>query len=199
MSSCKYNSDLYAIDDYNRRVKYQKLLLLSLTNDLLKWTVQVTTVSVTDRMVYSSPLYGSSSFCVECRGLLIFAYVKHKGTPPIQNKQSELISDDFSKDLQAAVKTLTETIYTNEIYEIEKLVGTQNGRKEKLQFIDLEKIKELVEDTYQDWVDNESEICAKLIAKIIYSYRRKEEPYKAWLEKFNDVELVIEELEKLKG
>jgi hypothetical protein len=196
----KYYSDLYPIEDFNRRTKYQKLLILSLNNDLLKWTVKITTgPSISDRTTYFSPLYGTSSFCVECRGSINLAFVIHKGAAPITNRPSELISDNFTKDLETAAKTLIETIYTPEIYEIEKLVGTQNGRKEKLQFIDLEKIKELIEDTYQDWINNESDICAKLIAKIIYSYRRKEEPYKSWLEKFNDVELVIEELEKLKG
>lgn len=190
----RYYNDLHEIEDVYRKAKYHNLIMSSLNNDLSKWTEELST----SKTIYNSPWYNESRFSVEIRFTTIFVYVTHK-TPIIKDRNSELISDNFPKDLEAAVKNLRENIFTPEIYELEKLVGTQNGRKEKLESIELEKIKEFIEDTYQDWITNDSEICAKLIAKIIYSYRRKEEISKLWLDKFKDISFIINEIEKLKN
>ena len=190
----KYYTDLYEIEDAYRKMKYHSLILTSLNADLSKWTEEL----LPSKTIYNSTWYNDSKFSVEIRGYSLFAYVTHK-TPAIKDRYSELISDDFTKDLDLAIKKLRENVYTPEIHEIEKLVGNQNGRKEKLESIELDKIKEFIEETYQDWLTNDSEICAKLIAKIIYSYRRKEEISKFWLQKFKDITLVMNELEKLKN
>lgn len=190
----RFYSNLYEMEDTYRVKKYYSLLLASLQNDLSKWSEDLRS----DKTIYESPKYNNSNFIVEFRSSYSFAYVYHYGTPPISGRQSELISENFSSDLKNAVTKLRESIYTSEIYEIEKQVGTQNGRKEKLQFLEIEQIKDLIEDTYQDWVKDESELSAKLIAKILYSYRRKEEIYNLWLDKFGKIEIINNELKKLK-
>lgn len=191
----RFYSDLYEMEDTYRAKKYYSLLLASLQNDLSKWSETLKS----DKTIYESPKYNNSKFVIEFRSNCSFAYIYHIGTlTPIAGRQSELISENFSSDLKNAATKLRESIYTSEIYEIEKQVGTQNGRKEKLQFLELEQVKDLIEDTYQDWLKDESEISAKLIAKILYSYRRKEEIYNLWLDKFGKIEIINNELKKLK-
>jgi hypothetical protein len=46
-------------------------------------------------------------------------------------------------------------------------------------------------------VNNQSEINAKMIAKIIYAYHNKEELFNLWKEKFQNILLVNNELKKL--
>lgn len=190
----KYYTDLFEIDDMYRRSKYYQLLLGSLKSDLTKWSEKVTD----GKSMYISPDYSGAKFVIECRPFGNFAYVKHT-TPPIKDHPAELISDDFSSDLKTEFKKLRETVFTTDIYEIEKLIGNQYNRKEKLEFLEIEQLKEMIEETYQDWLSDESENSAKLIAKIIYSYRRKEEVYNLWMDKFSSVDLVVNKLKELKG
>jgi hypothetical protein len=188
-----YYSNLFDISDTYREKKYKSLLLSSLQNDMRKWTEKIKG-SVT---FYYSPNYNGVFFTIEIRQYVTFAYVTHTN-PVILGHTSELISDNFSKELQNAVDTLRENIYTPEIYEIEKLVGTQHDRKEKLEALEIEQLKPIVEDSYQDWLKDPNEQTAEWIAKIIYSYRKKEDFYNLWMEKFGDIELVNNELKKLK-
>jgi hypothetical protein len=190
----KYYGYLYEMEDTFRNKKYYSLLLASLQNDISKWSEFL----ASDKTKYQSPKYNNSVFIIEVRSSSIFAYVYHNGTPPIFGRQAELISDNFPSELSTMINKLRESIYTPEIYEIEKIVGPTNNRKEKLQFLDIEQIKLLVEETYQDWLKEETVINAKFIAKILYSYRRKEEIYKLWLDKFAGIELIDNELKKLK-
>lgn len=190
----KYYNDLFEIDDSYRRNKYYQLLMNSLKNDLNKWTEKVND----SKTIYISPDYSGANFIIECRTYGIFAYIKHSN-PPIKDHPAELISDDFSSDLKSELKKLRETIFTPDIYEIEKLIGNQHNRKEKLEFLEIEQLKQLIEDTYQDWLEDNSLVSAKLIAKLIYSYRNKEEINNFWLEKFKDYDLIMQELKILKG
>jgi hypothetical protein len=193
MAINKYYSNLYEMEDPYRRNKYLSLLLSSLQNDLSKWTENINT-----RIKYFSPNYGDSSFVIEIMNQTTIAYVMHK-TPPKPDHTSELISDSFGKELSVAVQKLRESIYTPEIYELEKFIGNQHSRKEKLDALDLEQHKEIIDDTYNDWLSSQNEITARMIAKIIYSYRKNEEKYNLWLEKFNEYELIMSELNKIKG
>ena len=193
----KYYSDLYIIDDIYRKLKYEKILLSSLSNDMNKWTGQmVTSGNAWKPIRYTSPNYNGSEFIIEVftSGHMI-AYIYHQ-TKPTQGYGSELISDNFSIDVKNAVKTLRENIYTPEIYEIEKLIGNKNDRKEKLENLE---VIDLIDDTLQDWTNDNSENSAKLIAKLIYSYRRNEDIYKMWTDKFDEYELIMNELKNLKG
>ena len=190
----KYYNDLFEIDDSYRRNKYYQLLMNSLKNDLNKWTEKVND----SKTIYISPDYSGANFIIECRTYGNFAYIKHSN-PPIKDHPAELISDDFSSDLKSELKKLRETIFTPDIYEIEKLIGNQHNRKEKLEFLEIEQLKQLIEDTYQDWLEDNSLVSAKLIAKLIYSYRNKEEINNFWLEKFKDYDLIMQELKILKG
>lgn len=190
----KYYSDLFEIDDSYRKNKYYQLLMNSLKSDLNKWTEKVSD----SKTIYISPDYSGSNFIIECRTYGNFAYIKHSN-PPLKDHPAELISDDFSSELKSELKKLRETIFTPDIYEIEKLIGNQFNRKEKLEFLEIEQLKEMIEDTYQDWLEDKSLINAKLIAKLIYSYRKKEEINNSWLEKFKDCDLIMQELNILKG
>lgn len=190
----RFYSNLYEMEDTYRNKKYYSLLISSLQNDLPKWTESLGTL----KTIYTSPKYNGAEFCIEFRSSYHFAYISHKTPPPIADRYSELISESFPSELNALAIKLRESVYTPEIYEIEKLVGNQNSRKEKLEFLEIEQIKDLIEDTYQDWVKDESELSAKLIAKILYSYRRKEEIYNLWLDKFSKIEIINNELKKLK-
>lgn len=189
----KYYRNLYEIDDYYRKNKYYKLLLSSLKNDMSKWSE---TVSIDDTK-YQSPDYNGSNFIIEIRLYSKFAYVIHKN-PPIKDRNSEIISDDFDSDLKKALQTLRENIFTPEIYDIEKMIGNQHNRKEKLETLEIQQLESIVEDSYQDWLKEPTKQSAQWIAKLMYSYRKKEDYYKIWMEKFGDNELVINELKKLK-
>lgn len=179
-----YYNNLYKISDNTRRKKYESLLLLSLKSDMSKWSENVTDL----RTQYTSPNYGTE-FIIEFRTFGSFAFIRHS-KPPIKNINNELITDNFSADLSAEIKKLRDTIFTPDIYEIEKSIGIKHSRKEKLEAIDIERVKQIVNETYIEWLENKSEIVAKMIAKIIYAYRKDEEIYKLWTEKF-DGELVI--------
>lgn len=194
--AAKYYTNLFEIEDVYRKKKYHALLLASLQNDLSRWKQIINT-----NVQYISPDYNDEHFVVEIRGLYTaFAYVCHSKTPPITGRPNELISEDFPKDLSNEVAKLRETIYTSDIYEIEKSIGnTRHARKEKLEFIEIEQLKEIIEDTYQDWIKNSSEISAKLVAKLIYAYRKDEDMLKLWSEKFGESELIMDELKKIKG
>jgi len=192
----KYYTNLFEIEDEFRRKKYQSLLLASLQNDINKWTESPRD----DKTIYQSPTYNGSCFGIEIRhfGSTTFAFVTHSNAI-IPNRVSELISNDFSKDLKIAFEKLRNNVYSPEIYEIEKIIGNKHSRKEKLDALELAQIKESIEDTYQDWIKNENEILAKMIAKIMYSYRRDEEIYNLWVEKFGDIKLINKELNRIKG
>lgn len=192
----KYYTNLYEIDDAFRRKKYQALLLSSLQNDMLKWTETVKS----DKVIYMSPDYNGTNFMVEIRitNSWEFAYATY-ANPPITDRGSELICEGFTGDMKTQVAKLRETIFTPEIYSIEKLIGKQHDRKEKLDFLDVEQMKEIIEDTYQDWLKNDNIVVAKMIAKIMYSYRKKEEMYELWMKRFEDIDIINTELKKLKG
>jgi hypothetical protein len=191
----KYYTNLYEIDDTFRRKKYQALLLSSLQNDMIKWTETVKS----DKVIYVSPDYNGTNFMVEIRiNSWEFAYATY-ANPPITDRGSELICEGFTGDMKIQVAKLRETIFTPEIYSIEKLIGKQHDRKEKLDFLDVEQMKEIIEDTYQDWLKNDNIVVAKMIAKIMYSYRKKEEMYDLWVKRFEDIDLINNELKRLKG
>jgi len=193
----KFYGDLWEIDDSFRKKKYQALLLSSLQNDMTKWKQD----AKIDKTKYVSPDYNGSKFVVEFRlPYSQFSYIVHNSNNiPLVGRLSELIYEDFTGEMKTVISKLRETVYTSDIYEMEKLIGNQHDRKEKLIFLDLEQMKEIIEDTYQDWLKNSSEITAKMVSKIIYSYRRKEEFFKLWTDKFGSIELINDELKKLKG
>jgi hypothetical protein len=195
--AAKFYSDLWEIDDIYRKKKYQLLFLSSLQNDMNKWIEELKV----DKTRYLSPDYNGSKFIIEFRGVPVysqFSYISHK-SDIIPGRSSELIYDDFSGEVKTLITKLRETIYSPDIYEIEKLIGKQHDRKEKLIFLDLEQMKETVEEAYQDWLKNDTEVVAKMIAKIMYSYRKKEEFLKLWTDKFEGIELINNELKKLRG
>lgn len=201
MTTTKYYNDMYVINDRFRRNKYEKLLILSLVNDTAKWTKKLSTDNIA---FYISPHYNDTYFVIEngnknTRQANI-AFARHKNSVvPKEKIIIELISDNFSTDLEIGVKQLREQVYTSELGDIEKMIGkgTKTDRKEKLQFIETEQVKELILDTYQDWLESENIVSARLIAKIIYSYRKNDDLYKLWLDKFG-VDLIISEVDKLK-
>jgi hypothetical protein len=151
-------------------------------------------------VVHRSPNYNGSTFSVEIKSYYEFAYVYHTN-PIIPGQNGELIVDvDVqSTEFKNAVKSLQRNIYTAEIYEIERSIGNQHNRKEKLDALELQQMKTLVDETYEDWINNGNQVVAKMVAKIIYSYRMDKELYELWTEKFEGVELVMDELKKLKG
>lgn len=189
----KYYNNLYDIEDTHRRNKYYQLLLASLKNDLKKWKLSI---NQNGKCAYNSPSYNGSVFIIDVLYVDI-AYIKHS-KPLIIGHDYELITDSFGKELLAEVIQLKNTIYTQDIYDIEKEIGNKNDRKEKLESIEIEQLKILIEDTYQDWLKDNSEISAKMISKIIYAYRKKELFYNIWMEKFGDFELIVNELNKIK-
>lgn len=194
----RYYTDLYSMDDKYRRDKYKSLLLSSLTNDLNKWTKHL----FSDKVHYYSPKYNDQYFTIEIRtdGVEI-AYVSHKQSIISgETIKNELIHDGFSGPIKNAIDKLRENIYEDDLSELDKLIGhsTKTDRKEKLQFIEIEHTKELIEDTFKDWEENDNSVSAKFIAKIIYSYRTKEELYNLWMGKFSKIEMISDELSKLK-
>ncbi len=194
----KFYGDLWEIEDSFRRRKYQALILSSLQNDMTKWALEIKA----DRSKYMSPDYNGSTFIVEIRGYNSeFAYIVYSSNTPIKDRTSELIWENIngSIDIKTQVAKLRETIYSPDIYNIEKLIGKQHDRKEKLIFLDLEQMKETVEEAYQDWIKNDTEVVAKMVAKIIYSYRKKEDFLKLWINRFGDIDIINNELNKLKG
>lgn len=137
-------------------------------------------------------------FIIECRFTgFVFAYVHH--CTPLNKIDNELITNSPNKELKDEIQRLRENIFTPEIYEIEKALGgdTKQQRKNKLDALDIESLKNQIEDTYTDWVNSKNEITAKMISKIIFSYRRKEDLYDLWLEKFGNEELIMKELKNI--
>jgi hypothetical protein len=59
----KYYNNLFIINDINRKKKYHELILLSLKNDMNKWTV----VNIDNITKYISPNYNNSTFIKEVR------------------------------------------------------------------------------------------------------------------------------------
>lgn len=191
-----YFNNIYDIEDTSRKKKYLSLLILSLKNDLNKWEQKIITkMDGNDTIMYSSPIYGSSRFIIYYVGKLTFATISHK-SPPIKDAYYEFITDSYVKELGECITNLTQTIFTPEVYEIQKQLN-DGGRKEKLEHFELLQTKNVVDETYQDWLNSESEVSAKLIAKLIYSYKSKNDIYNLWIEKFKDIELVNNELNKL--
>lgn len=193
-----YYTDLFVINDEHRKEKYKNLLITSLKNDLSNWSE---ILNSDGDVFYRSPLYNESRFIISKYGSIDIAYVTHKNSVVNgENVKSELISNYFDGELKTCFINLKNKIFTPEIYEIEKSIGNiKNERKEKLQLLEIEQIKDLVEDTYSDWLSNESEISAKFIAKIIYSYRNKENTYDLWMEKFGDIKIIIDYIKKMEN
>jgi hypothetical protein len=191
--STKFYTNLYEIDDHFRKKKYLQLLISSLQNDLSKWTQEAGTSTK-----YVSPNYNGSQFVVVFQTYSSFAYISHS-TPPIKDRYLELISEELTKELNNEMVTLRATVYTPEIYELEKLIGNKHTRKEKLDSLEIEQVKEVIQDTYDDWLMNQTQATGELIAKLIYSYRKNKDIYDIWIDTFKDVKEVNEELQKITG
>ena len=204
MIRTKYYTNLYIIDDKYRMSKYQKLLLESLRTDIQKWSKSLGKNNI---IYYFSPHYNDQRFVFEIQNEtgFEFCYIKHK-TSIISGEdvKNELIADNFYGDIKNAIEKLKENVFEDHVNELDKLIGNiKNDRKEKLQLIEIQQTKELVEDTYQDWLNNENSssnsIVSKLIAKIIYTYRNKKDLHDLWLEKFSKINMVLDELKKIKN
>ena len=116
---------------------------------------------------------------------------------PLIPLEYEYITNEFGKgDLLNLFIKLRETIFTPEIKELEKLVGS-TSRKDKLDALEISHLTEIVEESYKDWENDQSESMARMIARVMYSYRNHEELYKLWEEKFSDINLITKELSNL--
>lgn len=192
MAESKYYNNLYPIVDDNRRIKYLELIIKSLEQDMNKWSKELSSKGYP---MYYSCRYNESRFHVESRQYSDFCYIQHKN--PIYGDVSiELISDNFSEKLNDLFKKLEKTVYTPDINEIGKMLDG-GDRKSKLLSLELGQIKEMVDETYQDWIESESETSARIIARLIYSHRRKKEAYELWFDKFKDYQVIIDEIDKL--
>lgn len=196
MSSNQYYSWLFPIADKYRKDKFRKLFSDSLQKDLDKWRAELLS---NNYYRYLSPKYGDSFFVIEFTKFSQFAYVYHNANPPTKDLKAELIyENDFSNGIYLEINKLREKIHTPDINEIEKFIGgVKENRKDKLNAIEIEQLKPIIEDSYEDWLKEPTEQTAEWIAKIIYSYRNKEDFYDAWIEKFGDIELIMNEFKKL--
>lgn len=195
MASNQYFDWLYPIKDKYRKDKFKDLLLSSLKNDMSKWKVELMKNGYPR---YTSPLYGDSFFVIDILTYAEIAYVYHKN-PTIPDVKGELIYDNnFSNSCYLALEEMRKKIHTTDVNDIEKLIGgVKESRKDKLNAIEIEQLKPIIEDSYEDWLKEPTEQTAEWIAKIMYSYRKKEDFYNAWLEKFGDIELIMIQLKKL--
>jgi hypothetical protein len=145
MGTKRYYNDLYTIESNHRRMKYEKLLISSMINDMRKWTQKIKSDGIP---LYNSPNYGGSVFSIEARSYFTFAFITHS-TPIILGQQSELIVDEgdekSSKEFRDAFIKIRDNIYTTDIYDIEKQIGNQHSRKEKLDALELGRISEIIE------------------------------------------------------
>ena len=191
----KYYKDLFEIMDLYRKMKYEKLLLASMQDDIRKWTETVKD----DKVIYHSPIYGGSQFCIEVRSYFSFSYITH-ATPIIAGQNSELINDNDTqtKEFKTAYQNLRQSIFTPEIYEIEKSIGNQHNRKDKLEQLNIEAYKNIIEDSYNDFIKEPSEAFARMIARTAYGFNKNHNlPYSEWLEKFKEYPIVEEEIKRL--
>ena len=90
MGNKRYYNDLYTIESDHRRMKYEKLLISSMINDMHKWTQKIKSDGIP---LYNSPNYSGSIFYIEARSYFTFAFITHS-TPIIPGQQSELIVDE---------------------------------------------------------------------------------------------------------
>jgi len=190
------------LEDPIRKKKFCELLISSLKNDMSKWEASINE----DSTEYASPEYNDLNFHIEVkRTSLIFAFILYK-SPIMKVKNNdgklipleyEYITNEFGKgDLLNLFIKLRETIFTPEIKELEKLVGS-TSRKDKLDALEISHLTEIVEESYKDWENDQSESMARMIARVMYSYRNHEELYNLLEEKFGNIDLITKELSNL--
>lgn len=191
----RYYNDCYVILDKSRQKKYIELITNSLDIHMSKWKKRLLKDGYP---IYRSPIYNDSQFCVEFRAYSIcFCYIMHK-KPIINDITVELITDKIKGKLKDLIEKLQSDVYSEELQSIELKIG-KNDRKDKLMSLEINNLNEIINDTYQDWIENENDITAKLIAKIIYSYRTKVDFYDLWVNKFKNVKMVNDKLKKLEN
>jgi hypothetical protein len=197
-----YYNNLFDLGYSNRKKKFRELLISSLKNDMSKWEAVINE----DSTEYVSPEYNDLYFHIEFkRTSTIFGYIFYKNPiMKVKNNNGKLIpleyeyiTNDFTGELLNLSIKIRETIFTSEIKELEKLVGSTFSRKDKLDALEISHLTEIVEESYKDWENDQSESMARMIARVMYSYRNHEELYKLWEEKFSDINLITKELSNL--
>lgn len=196
-----YYINMFDILDTYRLDKYQKLFYASLDCDMSKWTEN----RISDTKVrYTSPDYNNTKFCVEfwLNSGLNLIYVHFNNSTMVNGYLTErkelLYEDKFPSDVETIIKKLRSTVFTEDVYEIEKVIGVKHNRKEKLDVLEQEQMKLFIDSTYEDWEKSfKGEIESRMIARLIHSYHKDQDIYNLWIDKFSSFKQINEELNKL--
>ncbi len=143
----KYYSNLYLIEDKNRKIKLQELFLRSLNTDMDKWTktikynIDEDEKTPTTATKYFSPSYSGYIFQLD--------YDKKIGMVHSNGKIFELVfdyedyeNDKYPKDIREPLIQLMKTVFVDSIKKIDTImpksqseVGSdlRNSRSEKLE------------------------------------------------------------------
>jgi len=75
---------------------------------------------------------------------------------------------------------------------------TRHYSKEKIEQLNIEAYKNIIEDSYKDFLECQTVVFAREIARTAYGFNKNHNlPYSEWIEKFEDYPIVIEEIKKL--
>ena len=213
----KYYTDTYLIEDEVRCKKLIDLFNSSVKKDLNKWVQKISTWKSKngdryDKTEYYSPDYNGVSFVWEFSKSNVsyhkfnIVFINEKN-PAIPNCNLQIFKDWTSKNppkiIRESIESLRKNVFENNISNMETSmneVSQKDERKHKLQNLELEEIKTLVEDSFNDWNNSQSLSMAKQIARTAYGYNKFSNfPYSEWIDKFKDFSIVINEIKKLEN
>jgi len=211
----KYYSNLYVIEDPKRVEKLLDLFVLSVKNDLSKWKQVLSTrtnknSNDIDLIQYISPKYNNDSFIVEYASTNNYTvygvvYLDEK-TPQITGTGLQIFADWDRygmppKKIRAELDKLRDNIFEQGIINLENAIGGKSAkseRKDKLMQLNIETYKGMLDDSFNDFIKEPTQMLAKMIARTAYAFNLNHHlPYSEWVEKFKDYSMVIKEIEKL--
>jgi len=207
----KYYTDCYLIEDPVRIHKLMDLFNISVKNDINKWVQSLSTrkwgKDTADLIFYGSPNYGNIRFLCEYAfafdGRLIYGicYINDKGNSNGQELQIFADWNSYSlppKKIRNSIDELRTKIFDETIQKLENSLHEKNERKEKLEQLNIEAYKNIIEDSYNDFIKNPNEAFARMIARTAYGFNKNHNlPYSEWLDKFEEYSIVVKEIKKL--
>ena len=108
-----------------------------------------------------------------------------------------LIEDEMRDSLDA----LRNSVFEDGITKLKAAMSQKDDRKNKLEHLELEEFRSLIDETLTDWKNsNQDEILARQIARTAYGFNKNRDlPYSEWIKKFEDYTVVIKEIKKLEN
>ena len=209
----KHYSNAFLIDP-KRVEKLITLFNASVKNDLSKWTQKLSTrtgynkSNTWDLIFYYSPIYGGINFVVELandsyNGFVYgMCYINEKN-PAISGQELQIFADwnmmsKIPSVLKSSIDSLRDNVFESELRKLEEALSTKNDRRDKLEQLNIEAYKSIIEDSYSDFMQNPTDAFARMIARTAYGFNKNHNlPYSEWLEKFKEYKNVIREIEKL--